>query len=120
MIHVKFFRNYKTMAINADVQGHAMVAGKREEALICAGATTLVYTLAQSLQILFEQGLLMEHPQVKICDGYANITAVPKKNAESEVLMAFWTVQSGFYVLEHNFPQKVDLIPLEFTQNGRG
>jgi len=119
VVHVRFYMDWKTGLVGMEAQGHAMTAPKGED-LICAGVTALVYTLAQSLQFLYEQDRLKERPKVQICEGYANIKAMPKKIAEGEVLMAFWVLQSGFYVLEHNYPKSISLMPLEFGKGEKG
>ena len=114
MIHIRFFADWKAMTVGMEVQGRFEEATKNTVRLD-AGTVTLVYTLAQAVQLLSEQGLLAERPEIRICDGYANIMAKPKNDAMSEVLMSFWVVQSGFYILEHNFPQSFDLMPLNFS-----
>ena len=116
MIHVKFSMDWKTMTVSMDVQGHAMMAAPREEEPVRAAVMALVYTLAQAVQFLYEQDLLLERPQVRICDGYASIIARPRKSAQGVALMPFWTIQAGFYVLERNFPKRFSLISLEFSR----
>ena len=119
MIHVKFSMDWKAMTVSMDVQGYTK-AVLRTDDLLCTGTTVLVYTLAQAVQFLYEQDLLLGRPQVRICDGHANIIVRPRESAQGEVLIPFWTVQSGFYVLERNFPKRISLTPLEFLQKGRG
>ena len=113
MIHVSFYQ--KDGAVCMDAQGHAMTAPKGED-LVCAACTMLVYTLAQAVQFLYEQDRLLEKPKMQIVDGYACIEARPKRTAEAEVLMAYWAVQAGAFVLERNYPQAVSLMPMEVAK----
>lgn len=115
MIDIKFYKKGKQICMT--VQGHAGTAPKGED-LVCAAATMLVYTLAQAVQFLQEQGCFRKRPKMEITDGYAFISAVPGKSVEAEVLMAFWVAQAGAYVLERNYPQAVKLIPMEFCMDG--
>lgn len=112
MIHTHFFQKNGTVCM--EMQGHAMMAPKGAD-LVCAAATTVAYTLAQAVQFLYEQGLLEEKPKIQIADGYALVSAAPKAEAWAETLMAFWVTQAGAYVLEHNYPQAVCLMPMEVS-----
>lgn len=112
MIHTHFFQKNGTVCM--EMQGHAMTAPKGAD-LVCAAATTVAYTLAQAVQFLYEQGLLEEKPKIQIADGYALVSAAPKAEVWAETLMAFWVTQAGAYVLEHNYPQAVSLMPMEVS-----
>ena len=110
MIHIKFYRSGDR--VHMDVQGHAGT-GQNGADLVCAAATMLTYTLAQAVQFLSENDKLEERPRMQIADGYAHISVIPKKCALAEVLIAYWTVQAGAFVLERNYPQAVSLVPME-------
>lgn len=112
MIHVKFLRKAPDGSIQMEMQGHALMGPKGADP-VCAGATTLAYTLAQALQFLYEQDRLLEKPNIQIVDGYANIRAYPRKCAQAETLLTFWVAQAGAFVLERNFPQAVSLMAME-------
>ena len=112
MIHTKFFQKDGTVCM--EMQGHAKTAPKGQD-LVCAAATTVVYTLAQAVQFLYEQGRLEEKPIIQIVDGYAYISASPNADSLAETLMVFWVSQVGAYVLEHNYPQAVCLMPMEVS-----
>ena len=112
MIHTEFFQ--KDGAVCMEMQGHAMTAPKGED-LICAAATMVAYTLAQAVQFLYEQGRLEEKPKIQIEDGYAFVSASPNGDSLAETLMVFWVSQVGAYVLEHNYPQAVCLMPMEVS-----
>ena len=114
MIHATFFQDEGSGTVQMEMQGHAMTAPKGEDQ-ICAAATTVVYTLAQAVQFLYEQGRLLDRPQLRLVDGYAHITVRPRKSAMAETLMAFWVAQAGAYVLERNYPKSVSLTPMEVS-----
>ena len=113
MIHIKFYKSDDL--IHMDMQGHAGTAEKGKD-LVCAAATMLVYTLAQAVQFLYEQDRLLEKPKFQIVDGYAHITARPRKCAMAEAMMTFWVAQAGAFVLERNYPQAVSLISCAFSE----
>ena len=115
MIHIKFYKSDDL--IHMDMQGHAGTEKKGQD-LVCAAATMLTYTLAQAVQFLYENDRLMEKPKIKILDGYAHITVMPRRCSISETLLAFWTVQAGAFVLERNYPQAVSLVAMEIS-NGK-
>ena len=112
MIHTHFFQKNGTVCM--EMQGHAMTAPKGAD-LVCAAATTVAYTLAQAVQFLYEQGRLEEKPKIQIEDGYAFVSASPNGDSLAETLMVFWVSQVGAYVLEHNYPQAVCLMPMEVS-----
>lgn len=112
MIHTVFYQKDGTVCMQ--MQGHAKTAPKGED-LVCAAATTLAYTLAQAVQFLYEQGRLDEKPTIQIEDGYAFVSASPNGDSLAETLMVFWVSQVGAYVLEHNYPQAVCLMPMEVS-----
>ena len=112
MIHTVFYQKDGTVCMQ--MQGHAETAPKGED-LVCAAATTLAYTLAQAVQFLYEQGWLEEKPKIQIEDGYAFVSASPNGDSLAETLMVFWVSQVGAYVLEHNYPQAVCLMPMEVS-----
>ena len=114
MLTIRFFQKPEKGTLHMTVRGHAG-AGRKGEDLVCAGASMLAYTLAQAVQFLYEQGLLEEKPKIQIADGYALVSAAPKAEAWAETLMAFWVTQAGAYVLEHNYPQAVCLMPMEVS-----
>ena len=114
MIHTSFYRNSADGSVRMEMQGHALTAPKGED-LVCAAATMVVYTLAQAVQFLYEQGRLEEKPKIQVEDGYAFVSASPNGDSLAETLMVFWVSQVGAYVLEHNYPQAVCLMPMEVS-----
>ena len=80
----------KSGSITLKVEGHAGAAAKGED-IVCAAASILSYTLAQTLSFMHSEGKLQKKPNIKFDgDGTATITA-----------------QVGYHLLAHNFPQYV-------------
>ena len=115
MIHVIFYKK-DDGTVHMDMQGHSTSAPKGEN-LICAAATTLAYTLGQSLQFLYENNRLMEKPSIQLVIGYAHISAKPKEMYFWDVLMTFWVVQSGIFCLYRNFPKEFSLTTMDISND---
>lgn len=108
MIEARFYQKPEKGSIHMTLKGHAAAAPKGED-LICASATMLVYTLAQAVQFLAEQGKLTIPPKIEIAEGNARIIATPNADGYADVLYAFWFAQCGIHVLAHNYPRHVRL-----------
>lgn len=111
MIDAKFYRKAEDDSIHMEFRGHAGTAPKGED-LVCSAATMVVYTAAQALQFLYEQGRLRSKPNVCIQEGYASVSAQPKPEALFETTMVFWVAQAGAHVLRYNYPQNIQLMPM--------
>ena len=108
MVKVHFWRDPEKGSIHLKVKGHANVAPKGQD-LVCASATMLVYTVAQAIKLMDEQGYLVEKPTIKIREGKAVVSATPKEEFYAEVLHTFWVAQCGAQVLSVNYPEAVSL-----------
>ena len=108
MIIAKFYQKPSHGSIHMKLQGHASAAPKGED-LVCASATMLAYTVAQAVQFLHEQGMLKKEPKISLREGSATIIATPTKEGYAPVLHTFWVAQCGIHVLQHNYPQNVQL-----------
>ena len=108
MVKIHFWQEKDKGSIHMKVKGHASTAPKGED-LICASATMLVYTVAQAMTFMHEQGQLEEKPKIKIREGKAVIIARPKEDYKAEVLHTFWVAQCGAHVLACNYPKFVSL-----------
>ena len=74
---------------------------------MCAAATILCYTAAQTALDLYEQGKLRKKPRVDVDKGDATVTLCPRQDAAAEVLVALRTVATGFALLSHHYPEYV-------------
>ena len=108
MIEVRFYQKPEKGSIHMVMKGHSGAAPKGED-LVCAGATTLAYTLAQAVEFLHEMDKLHIEPLIEIREGHARIIATPREEGYAEVLYAFWFMQCGIHVLSHNYPARIRL-----------
>lgn len=108
MVRINFWIDKEKGSICMKVKGHAGTAPIGQD-LVCASATMLVYTVAQAMTFMHEQGYLKEKPHMKIREGKAAVHAIPKEEYYAEVLHAFWTVQCGAHLLSMNYPEAVTL-----------
>ena len=108
MVKIHFWQEKDKGTIHMKVKGHANAAPKGED-LVCASATMLVYTVAQALTFMYEQGQLEEKPKMKTREGKSLIVARPKEDFFAEALLTFWVAQCGAHVLACNYPDFVSL-----------
>ena len=108
MVKIHFWQDKDKGSIHMKVKGHADTAPKGED-LVCSAATMLVYTVAQAMMFMYEQGQLEEKPKIKIREGKAVVVARPKEGYLAEALHTFWVAQCGAHVLAKNYQDHVDL-----------
>ena len=107
MIKISFWQE-DDGSVHMKVKGHANTAPKGQD-LVCASASMLVYTVAQAMTYMYEQGYLKEKPKLKMREGKASVVAKPKEDYRAEVLHSYWTAQCGAHVLAKNYPEAVGL-----------
>ena len=107
MVKISFWRE-DDGSVHLKVKGHANAAPKGED-LICASASMLVYTVAQAVTYMHDQGYLEAPPKIKMREGKASVSAKAREGYQAEVLHTFWTAQCGAHVLAKNYPQYVGL-----------
>lgn len=90
------------------LEGHAGHSDVGND-IICASASILAYTVAQMVSDFHRSGKLRKKPTIDLVSGKAVVTAKPKKAYTDEVLHTFYVVNTGFKLLEHNYPQYVKL-----------
>lgn len=86
--------------------GHAGQADVGQD-IVCAAASILCYTAAQTALDLYEQGKLRKKPRVDVKKGDATVTLCPRKDAAAETAVALRTVATGFALLGHHYPEYV-------------
>lgn len=111
-MNVVFELNDRLDTIRLRVSGHAGAAKKGED-LVCAAASILTYTLAQTAIIMDHDKKLRRTPNIKLDEGDAVITVRPKKAYYDEALYAFYHCEIGFAILEQNYPEFVKIIPFK-------
>ena len=88
------------------MKGHANYAEHGED-IICASASTLFYTLCQSL--LSMKDSLAGEPKMEMTKGRACVSCIPTSGHEGTVDVIFWTVLNGFHMLAQQYPENVCL-----------
>ena len=106
MIQIRFFRDSRRGTVGMEMEGHAGAAPRGAD-LICASATMLAYTAAQSVQELWETGCLREQPEILLAEGKARIAAIPGEDCSPRLGDVLWTLRCGARLLAHNYPQYV-------------
>ena len=101
MVRVEFSRCGGTYVLH--MIGHAGQAEAGHD-VVCAAATILCYTVAQTALDLYEQGKLRKKPRTDVSKGDATVTLCPRQDAAVEVLAALRTVETGFALLSHHYP----------------
>lgn len=110
MLDVRFDK--KNEAYVLTIKGHAE-ADEYGKDLVCASASILAYTLAQAVQYMYSQGKLKQRPKIKLKEGFSKVVAIPKPEAEAEVIAAYFFSQVGYSLLAHNYRQYVQVKMLE-------
>ena len=108
MVCAKFSRGDSDGSITLVVNGHAGAAREGED-IVCASASILAYTAAQTLRFMYEEGGLKEKPEIKVERGDAFISVKPNDDRYKEALHTFFVVQVGFLLLSRNYPNYVTL-----------
>lgn len=103
MIEITYNREYHSF--RAD--GHAR-SGEIGKDLVCAGCTTLVYTLVEALRKLHRSGALIDSPKVELTSGHASVSWTPSARMRSTVEIAVSSVICGFSILAAQYPEYVE------------
>lgn len=101
MIQVVYYRKYSRLT----VEGHAH-SGVPGQDLVCAGCSTLAYTLAANVGHMEDSGQV-RNVIVKLEPGKAEISCDPKNRFTAIVGCIFEAVCVGFEVLAANNPQYI-------------
>lgn len=108
MIRAAFYTDKSSGSITLKLTGHAGAAEKGQD-IICASASILAYTVAQTMEYMHAEGGLRKKPRIEFSDGNATIVAKPKEDSYAEALHTFFVAQVGYSLLAHNYPQYVEL-----------
>ena len=101
MIKVVFYRQYHRLTI----RGHAH-SGEPGQDLVCAGVSTLAYTLAANVGNLQERGQA-RNVTVLLDPGDAEIACEPKTKYTAITARIFAAVCVGFEILAANHPDYI-------------
>lgn len=108
MIHVDLEENKDKKVIILRMKGHAQFADAGKD-VICAAASILVYTVAQTVSYMFSDGKLRRKPCIRLAKGDALVAVRPREDYYEEALYAFFIAQVGYGLLARNYPQFVKL-----------
>lgn len=108
MIRAVFERDKQSGKVSLRLTGHARAAEHGKD-IVCAAASILAYTVAQTLQFMHEDGTLKDKPVYQLNAGDALVEATTDEESYSEVLHTFFVAQVGYHLLSHNYPQYVEL-----------
>ena len=103
MINIRF--DPKTFTL--DITGHAE-HGKKGEDIVCSAISTLFYTLAQSLYE--SKHMMSEDIAFSDEDGNGHLSCKPKAEYEANVSLIYWTILTGFELVEKNYKKNVNLL----------
>lgn len=98
MIQAKFAMGGDKKVLLLTVKGHAGQAAAGQD-VVCAAASILAYTAAQTVQVMHEEGRLEEKPILRLKAGDAAIICKPTSAAFAEALHAYTVIQTGFGLL---------------------
>lgn len=110
MIHAEFSTDGNGLLLT--VRGHAGSASYGHD-IICASASILVGTLAQSVIDSNDEQLLQQPPDINLECGEAFIGCIPAEEQFDRVLGIYKVIQTGFLLLEHEHFQYVCVDPFE-------
>ena len=99
MIQVTYYRSYNRITI----QGHAR-SGEPGHDLVCAGVSTLAYTMAANVANLESQGHA-RNVIVKMEPGDAEISFTVRGGAKALVARIMEAVCVGFEILAKDYPE---------------
>ncbi len=95
---------FHSRIMELEMKGHAG-HGKKGKDIVCSAASTLFYTLAESLNVSRE--MLAEPPVIKDEEGNGLIRCNPKKAYDGNIETMYWTVLIGLRTLAQNYPENV-------------
>lgn len=109
MINVVYSQKDYSLKIN----GHSGYASNGND-IVCAGASTLFYTLCQTLLSLDFEKYFQTPPELNIKSGDSYVKCVPEYDYRSVIDNVFFTIINGFELLESEYP---NFINITFTKN---
>ena len=101
MIEVTYYREHNRLTVT----GHAR-SDEYGKDLICASASILALTLGANVGHMADSGCVTE-PIVKIEEGNAEISCVPKARYKASVKQTFMSVCVGFEILASKWPDYI-------------
>ena len=101
------YKEYKNGAVSIRIKGHAGTAEKGKD-LVCAGVSTLAYTLAQNVADFSDK--LKISPTINMREGNANIRFTPKHKYRALILLITRAIFRGFEAMQANYPNNIKIV----------
>lgn len=106
MIKVKIEKSEDGKTLILALEGHAGQAEVGKD-IVCSAASILAYTTAQRVLMMKEEGKLKKKPHIRLEEGNAVITCKPSKGHYAEALHIYSFAQTGYELLQQNYPEFV-------------
>ncbi len=106
MVTAVFLR--KGEKISMEVSGHSGFGTKGND-IICSACSILTYTLAAIIESERDEEKFKSAPKIDVGKESISISCEPKEKYYNEILHAFFVTETGFMLLEHNYPEYVKL-----------
>lgn len=106
MLKVEFKKYEDTISLMLD--GHAYHDSKGHD-IVCAAGSILAYTVAQIVRSETADRNMKDEPVLELGNGYTYISCRPKTEKYDEILHAFYVAEVGYRLLNHKYPQCVDV-----------
>lgn len=108
MIKVRFGMDEDRGLLSLNMKGHAGMSTVGND-VVCAAASILAYTVAQSVKTASEIGRCKYAPTIKLKGGNAKVVCRMKAENFDEMAHTYLVIQTGFILLNHQYPQFVEL-----------
>lgn len=112
MIQITFIKNGDKHCMT--VTGHAGYAEKGKD-VVCAGATMLAYTMAQSIAGMAANNQLADDYVLEIASGDAAMSYIPKEEYKALGKHIAWTIMNGAKCLETMYPEYVRVYKIGYA-----
>jgi uncharacterized protein YsxB (DUF464 family) len=107
MLKVHAQKNQVDGSYRLKLKGHCGYL-KEGKDIVCSAASILCLTMAQTVKD--SKQCLECEPKIILHNGKANITFKPKAGCEKQFELALCTVMTGFKVLQHEYPDYIQII----------
>lgn len=107
MISVQIRESGDSFTLKVDGHAGAAEAGKD---IVCAAASMLTFTAAQSARFMKAENKLRRKPEFRQEQGDAELVVKPKKAYMGEARVIFRTVLTGYLLLAQNYPEYVQVV----------
>lgn len=106
MLTVTFENDGKKLTLK--LKGHAGQADIGRD-IVCAATSILTYTVAQIVKYESKNGGLKNPPTIKLKKGNAIVSCEPTEEKYAELLHSYCVAEVGYTLIQHNYPQYVEL-----------